>query len=264
MTPSAASGGRRSASMPLEPTPSRPRRSGVRATRQGWRWVQHGTVLSEILREPGPTHSVFDVLAAACLLRPGVRDVALLGFGGGSVVAALRALASPARVHAVDLDATGWNLVGGPGGRWLRPCDWHQGDAEAWLRGARHRFDVIIEDLSVPAEGEVWKPEATWHTLPALIARRLRPKGLAVLNLLRPARGSWREGIDAVMRPFRHGVMIGLRDFENRIVVAGSSAPGVREAGRALRGTLKRLGSRQARRITVARWATPGPGPGEP
>lgn len=235
---------RSSRAKPTRPLPSLVR---VRRTPRGWRLLQHGTVLSEILASPGATQSVFDVLAAAILLHPAPRDVAMLGFGGGSTLAALRALGSRARVHAVDLDPTGYRLLDGPSGRWRDPLRWAKTDALPWLRGTRHRFDVILEDLSVPADGDVHKPVATWTEFPALVRTHLRPGGLAVFNLLRPRHTRWANGIAQVLAPLGRGVVVTLRDFENRIVVAGLP-PGqpARTVGNHLRRHLRSLGSRQA------------------
>lgn len=225
---------------------------------------QQGTVLSEVLRHPGPTHSVFDVLAAAAVVAGGsggtgeegvAGDIALLGFGGGSVVAALRGLGSRACVHGVDSDATGRDLVRRWGGSWLRPWRWARGDAVGWLEKAGC-FDVIIDDLSVAGEGEVEKPAATWDRLPSLMARHLRPGGRVLMNLLRPAGRSWAEGLARVTAPYAAAWVITLDAFENRIVVAGEGmgVGGARRWGDALREGLRRLGSRQADEVRVTRW----------
>lgn len=234
-------------------TPARARPS-IRRTHRGWRISQHGTVLSEVLRQPGPTHSVFDVLAAACLTVTPVRDIALLGFGGGSVVAALRALGCTARIHAVDLDPTGWDLLQQSDSRWLQPFTWHQGDAITWLQSAG-RFDVVVEDLSIPCNGDVVKPDDTWDILPERVAQHLRPRGIAIFNLLRPPGQGWVRGIPSVAARFRQGVIIHLHDFENRILVARKTAGGIhshafaaRRFGAELRDRLRRLGSQQSAR----------------
>lgn len=222
-------------------------------TRRGWRLSQHGTVLSEVLRSPGPTHSVFDVLAAACLMDSRPRDIALLGFGGGGVVAALRALGSEARLHAVDLDPTGRRLLQRAGAEWLSPLIWQQGDAVDWLRQAG-KFDVIVEDLSVARAGEVEKPAVTWTVLPPLIAQHLRSGGRAILNLLHPGGAAWSTGLAQVARPFASALVLSLRDFENRIVVAGQQEIAARRAGRQLRALLTTLQSRQASRLHISRF----------
>jgi SAM-dependent methyltransferase len=231
---------------------------------------QHGTVLSEVLLQPGPTHSVFDVLAAACLVGPPVREIALLGFGGGSVVAALRALGCQARIHAVDLDPTGLELLRNAGALWLQPLEWHHADAVEWLRSAG-RFDVILDDLSIPRDGDVEKPNASWDTLPALIARHLRPNGIALFNLLRPAGRGWTRGMADITSKLSNSWVIHLDDFENRILVSGRGrqqdpVQGLhpRTLGTAIRSHLRTLGSLQRKRVQIRRWRVVNPCPREP
>jgi len=231
--------------------------TSLRRTRRGWRLSQHGTVLSEVLLQPGPTHSVFDVLAAACLIGPTAHDIALLGFGGGSVVAALRALGCSARVHAVDLDPTGRNLLHQAGASWLEPFHWHPREAVDWLRSAG-QFDVIVDDLSIPRHGDVVKPDATWNILPDLFVHHLKPEGRALFNLLRPARGGWIRGVQQVCSNYKTGVVIHFDGFENRILVAGNAAINAssplaspRNFGNHLRSGLRALVSRQQDQVRV-------------
>ena len=221
-------------------------------TRRGWRLSQYGTVLSEILRQPGPTHSVFDVAAAACLLHPRPRDIALLGLGGGGILAALRALGVHATVHAVDLDPTGLDLLRRHHADWLDPLRWQRGDAIALLRRSPRRFDEILDDLSVPVDDEVEKPEASWNVLPALIASRLASGGRAVFNLLRPPTLGWTRGLSRVTAPFSRSLSVHLTDFDNRLVLAGALLPEARPTGRRLRAHLRQLRSRQATRLAIS------------
>ena len=58
----------------------------LQRTPGGARLVQNGSVLSEVLSQPGPTDSVFDVLASAMNLSTGTR-AGILGFAGGGVIA---------------------------------------------------------------------------------------------------------------------------------------------------------------------------------
>lgn len=224
-----------------------------RRTRRGWRLMQHGTVLSEVLTHPGPTHSVFDVLAAAADLHPAPRTMAVLGMGGGSLIMALRALGQQCRVEGVDWDDRGWRLLGRYQ-KGLQPICWYQGEATEWLRRRRRRFDVVVEDLSVGVNGDVTKPEATWTTLPHWVMRRLAPEGWAVWNLLCPPGRNWawveREWGGGQER----GWWVIFEDFDNRLrLFPGRNADGVtgggldaRGIGRELRGRLERLGSRMA------------------
>ncbi len=203
-----------------------PRAPLLQRTAAGWRLVQHGTVLSEVLHRAGPTHSVFDLLAAAAnLLHPDARHIALLGFGGGGTLAALRALGCQARLRGIDLDPTGHDLVRRAGVDWLEPFDWHETDAVRWLRRTRRRFDVLLEDLSVPDASDVVKPAATWNELPALAARRLQPDGLAIFNLLPPTDETWRAGLDRIRAHFRHAALLHLPEYHNRVLLLRHSVP---------------------------------------
>ena len=82
----------------------------ISSTRHGLRLSQHGVVISELRATPGPTHSVFDVLAAlVAVLKPAGR-VGVLGFAGGSMMAPLRCLGVESEIHSVDLERTGYDL----------------------------------------------------------------------------------------------------------------------------------------------------------
>jgi len=75
----------------------------IERTRRGARIREGDVILSEILALPGPTHSLFDLLAAGiAALAPGPR-VAMLGFAGGGVVAPLRAMGWNHPLCCVDL-----------------------------------------------------------------------------------------------------------------------------------------------------------------
>ena len=210
-----------------------------------------------MLRQPGPTHSVFDVLAAACMAIDSVRNVALLGFGGGGVVAALRALGCQARVHAVDLDPTGWNLLTQARVQWIEPITWHRREAGSWIQSS-NLFDVVIDDLSVPDRGDVRKPDITWENLPEAAFHHLRPGGLALFNLLRPRTMSWQKAEARITGPFAQSLRIHLDEFENRILVTakpprdGSAILEPRGFGRILRKSLRALASRQSNCVRIA------------
>jgi hypothetical protein len=216
---------------------------------------QHGTVLSEVLLEPGPTDSVFDLLACACRLHPNPLQIALLGFAGGSVLAALRALGIRAQVQGIDLDRQGYDRLrqGRPG--WLQPLCWRKTDAIAWLARTRRRFDVIVEDLSVPCGGDVEKPESTWEIVPRLMAGRLAPGGLAVFNLLRPPGMGWSRGIADIQKPFAHAVRADLFDYHNRVLIASQEPFEPGRSGEVLRQAMRDLGSTQASRFRVRQLA---------
>ncbi|MFN3408046.1 MAG: hypothetical protein ACK45B_03545 [Limisphaerales bacterium] len=223
-------------------------------TRTGLRLSQHGVVISELRTTPGPTHSVFDVLAAAMVgRRPGGR-VGLLGFAGGGMMAPLAALGFGGCLETVDLDGEAFALFQQHCPHWAGRVRWQHGDAVAWLRRQRKRFDLLVEDLSVPQAGDVVKPAVSWTKLPCLVRQRLHANGMAVFNLLPPLEGSFAAAMTRVAAEFPVARVVMLEEYENRLLLAGRELPSARELARQLDQQLRRLGSRQAGRVSVRKW----------
>ena len=201
--------------------------------------------------QPGPTHSVFDVLAAlVALARPAGR-VGILGFAGGGMMAPLRRLGCSAAVEAVDLDRGSYELFARHCSAWAGPVEWHHGDAVEWLRFQEGRFDVLVEDLSVPHAGDVFKPQISWDVLPKLMGERMSSGGVAILNQIPLASGGWPRSWPGLGKEVGPVVTVRLEDFENRIVVVGQSMGTARALGVRIRACLRELGSRQANRVRV-------------
>jgi hypothetical protein len=221
-------------------------------TRRGFRVVQGGLVLSEVLARPGPTHTLFDVLAAAVAgLAPGPR-VALLGFAAGGVVAPLRALGWGTPLSAVDLDVTGETHFRHLSGPWAGTVRVSKADAAEWMSRRGRRFDAVLEDLSVATDlGLVTKPRMSLDRLPAIVARRLAPSGVAIVNLLPIPGVPWSEAVRRSRAPWTKAVVVHLEDYENRVVVAGPRVPLAAAVSRRLRDALRAIGSNQEHRISV-------------
>ena len=223
----------------------------ITVTKKGLRLTQHGVVISELRTSVGPTHSVFDVLAALVAVLEPTGRVGVLGFAGGGMMAPLRGLRMESLIESVDLDRAGYDLFRRHCPEWVSGVCWQQADAMVWLRDQASHFSLLLEDLSVPQNGDVFKPEVSWTVLPKLICQRLNRGGIAVFNLLRPNHGRWSPELERVARRFKTARILELDEFENRILVAGDSLPSARDLGRRVREALRRLHSRQAERIKV-------------
>ena len=224
----------------------------VERTRRGARLVQNGSVLSEVLASPGATDSVFDVSAACVHQFSPTGRVGLLGFAGGGMIAPLRAMGGRHNIAGVDLDRAGYDLFFDLSSGWMGEVRFAQADATGWLRSERGRFDLLLEDLSVGRDGDVFKPDVSVDTLPALIRSRLKPGGLAVFNLLPPDNQSWSGMMAKVCEPFAFGVQILFENFYNRVMVLGDKAlPPARTVSRLLRAALGGIGSEMERDISV-------------
>lgn len=220
-------------------------------TRRGARLVAEDddVVLSEILAVPGPTHSLFDALAACiAALAPGPR-IALLGFAGGGVVAPLRAMGCPHPIRAVDLSREGEAIFRELSSTWCGDVTLDVEDAERWLARRRARYDLIVEDLSVSSPVGTVKPYATFDTIPERIARRLRTGGLAVFNMLPLPGTRWEALIARVGRPWARVVTVELDEYENRFVLAGHDLPPAAALSRRVRAALRGIDSSQTHQL---------------
>jgi hypothetical protein len=225
-------------------------------TRRGARMEEGGLILSEILDRPGPTDSLFDVLAAAvAALAPGP-DLAMLGFAGGGVVAPLRAMGFGHPIRAVDLSLEGEQVFRSLSVPWCGHVEVDEGEASVWLRRVRKRFDVILEDLSVPTSEGITKPGVSLDVLPALMRTRLKPRGLVVLNVLPVPGQPWTTLLPQLAAPYAEARVILLDVWENRILLLGDELPSAREAGAAMRRALDAIGSDEAHAFEVRTFAT--------
>ena len=234
-------------------TRSRANNRGTRVvrTRRGARILQDDVVLSEILARPGPTDTLFDVLAACgAMLSPGPR-MALLGFAGGGVVAPMRGMGFGDPIDAVDLSRDGEAIFRELSEPWAGAVRLYESEASKWLRRKKARYDFILEDLSYPAEDGVTKPEVSYEVMPDLIRNALSRNGVALYNLLDVPGMSWRELYEKVTAPFSRARLITLDDWENRLVLVGDRLDSAWKISRRLRHALNNLGSNQAGAFTV-------------
>lgn len=223
----------------------------ITPTKYGLRLSQHGVVISELRTSPGPTHSVFDVLAATIAVLALGDRIGVLGFAGGGMIAPLRELGVDAVIDSVDLDRAGYDLFRQHCPQWTRGVNWQQADAVAWLREQLCNFTLLMDDLSVPQDGDVFKPAVSWKVLPKLMRSRLRAGGFGVFNLLPAPGGTWNSDMKGIVDLFRTSRLIALDDFENQILITGDTLPTARELGSQLRQSLRVLRSRQSGRIQV-------------
>ncbi len=223
----------------------------ITATPHGLRLSQHGVVISEMRISAGPTHSVFDLLAALIpVLAPRGR-VGVLGFAGGGMMAPLAALGVDRLIDSVDLDQESHALFCRYCPAWAGRVAWEHADAEEWLHRQPRDFGLLMDDLSVPRDGDVTKPAISWDVLPGAMRGRLRPGGITIANLLPPSGGPWEPALSQMARGSAAARIIHLDDFVNRILVAGEDLPSARSLGMRLRAALRQIGSRQAGRIHV-------------
>ncbi len=220
-------------------------------TRRGARMEEDGLILSEILDRPGATHTLFDVLAAAiAAVAPGP-SLAMLGFAGGGIIAPLRAMGFGHPVRAVDLSLAGEPIFRELSAPWCGDVRVYEAEASAWLRSARTHYDVILEDLSARTPDGNTKPPVSLDVLPELMRARLRPGGMAIMNVLPVPGRPWTTLLPHLAAPYAHARVIVLEAWENRVLFLGDTLPSAREIGTLMRRSLDVIGSDEAHAFSV-------------
>lgn len=210
---------------------------------------EHGCILSELPCYPGPTHSVWDVMASAVALCARGPRLAMLGFSGGGMVGALRALGCDQEIAGVDVWSEGFGLFESIATEWCGPVRFYREDAVDWLRRQRVLYDVIVEDLSISENGDVVKPDASISLLPDLMQKKITGEGIIISNLLPTPGFSWPRLISMVRTG--PGILVEFESYHNRVLIQGSSVGEVRWAGRFLRRNMRVLGSALAGEIRL-------------
>jgi hypothetical protein len=235
--------------------------SGTRIvrTRRGLRLVDGRDVLSDVLARPGPTHGLFDVLAACITAFSGDAPprggrVAMLGFAAGGVVAPLRAMGFRSPLVAVDLSREAEELFREVCGAWAGDVRFVESEASQWLRRQRRSWDFLLEDLTVPHPGGAIKPAVSVDVLPGLMRDRLKSSGVAATNALPVPGMSWDALLDKLAAPHARAQIVECEDYENRVLLGGSGLPLARQTTALLRAALRRIGSRQSDRFSVTRF----------
>ena len=177
------------------------------------------------------TGLAWDLLAAAALLRPSGKpaSILMLGVAGGTALRTLRHLLPEVSLTGIDLDT---ELIA------LAEKEMHLGetgaeiiiaDAYAWVKKNKRRFDIILDDLYLAGEDDVFRADACDADWLGLLKGTLAPGGILALNLVtgpghRAKQSATRKNLAARFPSVRS---LHTEESLNEILVAGDEvAPG--------------------------------------
>lgn len=172
-----------------------------------------GVLHSEYNPNHAVTGSVWDLLFLPAFFYPAgtVRNVLVLGVGGGTVIQYLLKYVQPRRITGVDLNPVHLRIAKDYFGLCDRQVHLHHADAQVWLhhyRGAQ--FDMIIEDLFAEKEREPVRAVAADNNWLSCLSNKLVAHGCLVVNFING--GHLRRS--AVCQP------VSQRKFANRYVLS--------------------------------------------
>ncbi len=132
------------------------------------------------------TGLAWDLIAAAALLRPTGRpkSILMLGVAGGTALRTLRHLLPDVSLTGIDLDSELIDLARREMALDDTKAEIIIADAYAWMKGNKRKFDVIIDDLYLAGDEDVFRAENCDESWLGLVSRSLAPSGILALNLV--------------------------------------------------------------------------------
>ena len=132
------------------------------------------------------TGLAWDLIAAAALLRPGEepKSILMLGVAGGTALRTLRFLLPGVSLTGVDLDGELIDLAREEMDLDKTTARIIVDDAFRWMKENRRKFDIIIDDLYLAGEKDVFRADSCDASWADLLARSLAPGGILAVNLV--------------------------------------------------------------------------------
>ncbi len=132
------------------------------------------------------TGLAWDPIAAAALLHPSGKPatILMLGVAGGTALRTLHHLLPNAQLTGIDLDAELIALARNEMALGATGAEIVIRDAYEWMKGNTRKFDVIIDDLYLAGEDDVFRADQCDGGWLSLTARSLAPGGILAINLV--------------------------------------------------------------------------------
>ena len=132
------------------------------------------------------TGLAWDLLAAAALLRHSgePKSILMLGVAGGTALRTLRHLLPDVSLTGIDLDAELIDLAREEMQLGETGAEIIIADAYSWMKNNTRTFDIIIDDLYLAGEEDVFRSASCDGDWLDLLKRSLAPGGILAVNLV--------------------------------------------------------------------------------
>lgn len=184
-----------------------------------------GAIHASFHRKRFLTGLAWDLIAAGALLHPSGRpaSILMLGVAGGTALRTLRHLLPEAALTGIDLDGELITLARREMALGETGAEIVIADAYEWMKGNTRKFDVIIDDLYLAGDEDVFRAEQCDGDWLSLTKRSLAPGGILAINLVT---GSGHRAKQSATRKLVCGRFPAVRSLSteesmNEILVAG-------------------------------------------
>lgn len=185
----------------------------VRTAGQSVRLYSNGVLHSQYNPNAPINGAIWDLLLLpAFLLKTPLKSVLILGLGGGTLLHTLKRFFPDCHITCLELDTQHIHIAK----RYFKIPQEHvtviHGDAYAYLRNTRKRFDLIVDDVFQHVSGE---PERDgMFTNARLYLQHLTVNGLLAMNIIDDEPY---QAIDTIRRDFKRCFEFQHPLYENRI-----------------------------------------------
>ena len=184
-----------------------------------------GAIHASFHRKRFLTGLAWDLLAAAALLRPGgePKSILMLGVAGGTALRTLRYLLPGVFLTGVDLDGELIDLAREEMALAETGAEIVIADAFSWMETNRRKYDIIIDDLYLAGEKDVFRADSCDGTWTDLLKRSLAPGGLLAVNLVIGAGHRKRQTAtrNDIMKRFPSVRTLRTEESMNEVLIAG-------------------------------------------
>jgi spermidine synthase len=175
------------------------------------------------------TDYAWDAIAAAALLREKAppRSLLMLGLGGGTAIRQLKHFLPALRITALEIDPQMVDLA-----RRYMELDALGitvivDDAYDYIKSAKETFDVVVDDVYMGGESDVFRPKMHNASLMDELCQRINPGGILLANLVT---GSGHRRIQSRVRAAfkrRFGEVKTVKPMKgfNETLIGGPTAP---------------------------------------
>lgn len=145
-----------------------------------------GAIHASFHRKRFLTGLAWDLIAAASLLHPSGKpaSILMLGVAGGTAFRTMRHLLPEASLTGIDLDGELIAMARKEMALGETGAEIVIADAYEWMKGNTRKFDVIIDDLYLAGDDDVFRAEQCDGDWLNLTKRSLAPCGILALNLV--------------------------------------------------------------------------------
>jgi len=173
------------------------------------------------------TGLAWDLIAAGALLHPSGKpaSILMLGVAGGTALRTLRHLLPAAELTGIDLDSELIALAREEMELGETGAEIVIADAYAWMKSNTRKFDVIIDDLYLAGDDDVFRADECDGDWLSLTKQSIAPGGILAINLVTGPGHRLKQSATRKLVCARFPSVRSLRTEEsmNEILVAGEN-----------------------------------------